>query len=271
MRTHWGIGCARFFSRADTTNRVPGADSVFVTMKTKLIQNIITPAIALIVSATSLQAGTQISEKRIHEPVATVAEGGPYWAIFGGANVKQSSDNNQSRGGVGRLADEEQNELGWFAGVKWGYDFASSSRVHFALEVEGLYSKLDAETESNDGGFSLRTKGDFSAAALMVNGLIKFEPIYTIRPYIGVGAGVAYVELQDVESEVTFKGTRLANRTQQDAEDWTFAYQGIAGLDFMVNERISIFTEYKALVFHDAVGTENYINHLVGIGVRVKY
>ena len=240
-------------------------------MQTKLIQNTITPILALIVSATSLHAGTQISEKRISEPVATVAEGGPYWAIFGGANVKQSSDNNQSRGGVGRLADEEQNELGWFAGLKYGYEFASPNRVRFALEGELLYSQLDAETESNDGAFSLRTKGDFSAAAFMINGLVKFEPIWSLRPYIGAGAGVAYVELQDVESEVTFKGTRLVNRTQADAEDWTFAFQGIAGLDFQLNERISIFTEYKALVFHDAVGVDNYINHLVGVGVRVKY
>ena len=240
-------------------------------MQTKPIQNIITPIIALIISATSVHAGTQISEKHVREPMATVTDGGPYWAIFGGANVKQSSDNNQSRGGVGRLADEEQNELGWFAGLKYGYEFASPNRVRFALEGELLYSQLDAETESNDGGFSLRTKGDFSAAAFMINGLVRFEPIWSLRPYIGAGVGVAYVELQDVESEVTFKGVRLANRKQQDSEDWTFAYQGIAGLDFQLNERVSIFTEYKALVFHDAVGTENYINHLVGIGVRVKY
>ncbi len=240
-------------------------------MQTKPIQNIITPVIALIISATSLHAGTQISEKRVHEPVVSVVDGGPYWAIFGGANVKQSSDNNQRRGSVGRLADEEQNELGWFGGLKWGYDFGSRYSHHFALEVEGLYSQLNAETESNDGAFSLRTKGDISAAALMVNGLIKFEPIWSLRPYVGVGAGVAYVWLRDNESEVTFNGTRLANRTQADAEDWTFAYQGIAGLDFQLNERTSIFTEYKALVLHDAVGAENYINHLVGIGVRVKY
>lgn len=234
-------------------------------------QTITTPILAILISATSVYAGTQISEKHIHQPVATVVEGGPYWAIFGGANVKQSSDNNETRGSVGRLADEEQNELGWFGGLKWGYDFGSEYRHRFVLEVEGLYSHLDAETESNDGGFSLRTKGDISAAALMVNGIIKFEPIWSLRPYIGVGAGVAHLWLRDNESEVTFGGVRLANRTRDDAEDWTFAYQCLAGLDWQLNDRISIFTEYKALVFHDAVGTENYLNHLVGIGLRFNY
>ena len=72
-------------------------------MQTKLQHSIIAPVIALIVAATSVHAGTQVSEKRVQESVATVAEGGPYWAVFGGANVKQSSDNNQTRGSVGRF------------------------------------------------------------------------------------------------------------------------------------------------------------------------
>ncbi len=260
-----------YFLCEDTRKLVSGNDVLIATMQTKPIHTIITPIIALIISATSVHAGTQISEKRIQEPVATVTDGGPYWAIFGGANLKQSSDNNQSRGSVGRLADEEQNELGWFGGLKWGYDFGSRYSTRFVLEVEGLYSQLEAETESNDGAFSLRTQGKISAAALMVNGIVKFEPLWSLRPYVGVGAGVAHLWLEGNESEVTFNGVRLANRRQADAEDWTFAYQGLAGVDFQLSERVSIFTEYKALVFHDAVGAENYINHLVGIGVRVKY
>jgi hypothetical protein len=52
---------------------------------------------------------------------------------------------------------------------------------------------------------------------------------------------------------------------------WTFAYQGIGGIDWYVTDSFTIYTEYKALVFHDAVGLENYLHHQVGLGLRFKF
>lgn len=234
------------------------------------MKHILTSTIALLLTATGLHAGTQTYEKRIQEPVTEVS-GGPYWAVFGGVNAEQSGDLNSTRNRLGRFSNEYQSETGWFGGLKLGYEYPTSGGVQFAAEVEALYSRLDAEARSTSGGFTLRTSGEISAAALLVNGLIKFKPLGPVRPYIGAGAGVAHLWLKNTDSTVSIGGTRIGSLPRGDAEDWTFAYQGIAGLDWQVNERWSIFTEYKALVFHDAIGIENYLNHLVGVGVRVKF
>ncbi len=234
------------------------------------MKNITTSTLALLLSVGGLHAGTAHYEKQINQPIATV-DGGRYWALFGGVNADQSADINDSSNRLGRFSNELESDTGYFGGIKLGYEYPSDGWAALALEVEALYMKLDAEASSKSGGFSLRTSGEISAAVFMANALVKFRPIGPIRPYIGGGVGVAHLWLKNTDSVVTLNGTRIGTLAREDAEDWTLAYQGIAGFDWQINERWSFFTEYKALVFHDAVGIERFLNHLVGIGVRVGF
>ncbi len=211
-------------------------------------QQIVTSTIALLITATGLHAGTQTYDKRIKEPVTEVS-GGPYWAIFDGVNAGQFGDLNNASNRLGRFSKDYQFEIGWFGGLKVGYGYPATNSVQVAAEVEALYGRLHAEAQSTSGGFTLRTSDEISAAALLVNGLIKFRLIGPVRPYIGAGAGVAHLWLRNTDSTVSFHGTKLGSLPRNDSEDWTFAYQGIAGLDWQVNERWSIFTEYKAPAF----------------------
>lgn len=202
-----------------------------------------------------LQAGTSY-DKRIQEP-ANQSLGHPYIALFGGANVQQSADT------VG-IDGFESNNTGWFAGLKAGYEFETQAWANAAFEFEGFYSRADADFDIAPG---VTTSGDIHAVALMANAYVKFKPMWHLRPYVGGGIGAAHLWLRDAEVNVPGVGKVGI----PDDEGWTFAYQGIAGFDVRINEHWSVFAEYHALVFHDAIGLDNYLNHLVGGGVRFHF
>ena len=113
----------------------------------------------------------------------------------------------------------------------------------------------------------------------MLNAIVKFD-LGIVKPYIGAGAGYAHVWIKDVSfNDVTVNGFDVGDFDDNGAADddsGTFAYQGIAGIDFEVSDRVDLFVEYKALVYHDLaiheVGSlENYLNHLVGAGIKIKF
>lgn len=222
-----------------------------------------------LLSAPALQAGESYT-KQMQEPAAE-AMGHFYWAVFGGVNLQQSADIDDADTILGSFDRSLDSDTGWFAGLKFGYDFESNSPVSAALELEAFYSHVDSEINSNRGVFDVRTNGDIHAGALMFNALVKFRPVWHLRPYLGAGVGVGYLERDDDRSSIKVNGVRVASRNSDGGDDFTFAYQGIAGLDWWVTDRWTLFTEYKAVVFHDAVGLENYLNHMVGVGIRVKF
>jgi opacity protein-like surface antigen len=232
------------------------------------LPNILT--LSVIVGAASAQAGTVTYEKQVQTP-AVEAMGGPYWSIYGGVDLDQTADSSDNISDFGTFAEAIDGETGWFAGIKFGYDFESDSWAHAAVELEAQYTRTDADFRVRSGGFRAEGSGDVHAAHLMLNGLIKFKPVWNIRPYIGGGIGVAHLWLRGAETDVFFNGERIGSDRHRDAEDWTLAYQGIGGIDWYVTDRFTVYTEYKALVFHDAVGLENYLHHQLGLGVRFKF
>ncbi len=112
--------------------------------------------------------------------------------------------------------------MGWFAALKFGYDFESKSPVSAALDLEALYTQVESQINSNSGIFEARTNGDIHAGALMFNALVKFRPVWRFRPYIGAGAGIGYVERDDSDTVVRVNGTRIATRERDGGEDYGF-------------------------------------------------
>jgi len=208
--------------------------------------------------------------KRIQEPAAE-AMGHFYWAVMGGVNIEQAADIDDINTSIGRFERGYESDASWFAGLKFGYEFESNAPVHAALELEGLYTQVDGGVNARGGIFEATSEGDIHAAAIMFNALVKFKPVWRFRPYLGAGVGVGYVDREDSDTSIRVGGRQIATRTRDGGDDFTFAYQGIAGFDWWVTDRWTLFTEYKALVFNNAVGFHNYLNHLVGLGVRVKF
>src|SRR4249920_1786211 len=96
-----------------------------------------------------------------------------------------------AEGGLNWLLNNNsyQMDTGWAAGGKVGYDFVGPR-----VELEGLY-------HSNNGSGLVafpcgiaRVNGQINQVSVMANLLYDFMPGNTITPFIGAGAGIAFVD-----------------------------------------------------------------------------
>jgi OmpA-OmpF porin, OOP family len=101
---------------------------------------------------------------------------------------------------------------GWAAGGKIGYDFVGPR-----VEIEGMYR------ENGNSNFFVGqpgVSGSIGQVSLLANVLYDFNAGGTIVPYIGAGAGIAWVDSTwSIQSTV-------------------FAYQGIIGIGYNVTDQL---------------------------------
>ncbi len=113
---------------------------------------------------------------------------------------------------------------GWAVGGKAGYDFVGPR-----LELEVGYGQIP--TSANIPGTAIN--GKVGQLNVMANLLYDFMPTSVITPYIGAGAGVAFVD-----SNAALGSTQ-------------FAYQGILGVAYNVSDQLRFIIEGRY------VGTTN--------------
>jgi len=122
---------------------------------------------------------------------------------------------------------------GWAVGGKAGYDFIGPR-----VELEVGYGS--ATTSANIPGTAIA--GKVGSLNVMANVLYDFMPASTFTPYVGVGAGVAFVD-----SNSSLGSTQ-------------FAYQAMAGVAANVSNTMRIFLEGRY------VGTTNPSVNVPGVG-----
>ncbi|MBS0541120.1 MAG: outer membrane beta-barrel protein, partial [Proteobacteria bacterium] len=139
-------------------------------------------------------------------------------------------------------------QTGWAAGGKIGYDFVGPR-----VELEGLY-RSNSTNAFNSGGRGLVSQ--INQVSAMANLLYDFAPGATITPYVGAGAGVAFVD-----------GDSSLSSTQ-------FAYQGIIGLGWNVdsNFRVDLDGRYYGTSNPTVAGTTWTNNNFsVMLGLTLKF
>jgi outer membrane protein OmpA-like peptidoglycan-associated protein len=121
-----------------------------------------------------------------------------------------------AEGGLNWLLNNNsyQMDTGWAAGGKIGYDFVGPR-----LELEGMYRQNNGTGTVGypNGTFATRS-GTINQVSVMANALYDFMPGATITPYIGAGAGIAFVD-PSISPGCTMCSTQ-------------FAYQGIVGIGY---------------------------------------
>ncbi|WP_421996996.1 OmpA family protein [Reyranella sp.] len=151
-----------------------------------------------------------------------------------------------AEGGLNWLLNNNsyQMDTGWAAGGKVGYDFVGPR-----VELEGLYhSNYGSGVVAFPGGFA-RVNGQIQQVSVMANLLYDFMPGATITPFIGAGAGVAFVDS-------TIQGCNMCS-TQ-------FAYQGIVGVGWNVTDafRVSLDGRYYGTTNPGAFTNNNIMTML---------
>ncbi len=140
---------------------------------------------------------------------------------------------------------------GWAAELATGYQINDFIRAELAMawrqtEVDDL-EFLGSQLELDEDYIGLFTA--------MLNGYLDLPLVPGITPFIGAGAGFAYF---DVELET------FAPIVAVDSGDFTFAWQGIAGLTVQLSPSVAFTTTYTYL------GTNNTEDDNDLDGLRIK-
>jgi hypothetical protein len=204
-------------------------------------------------------------------PPSEIFGSGWYGAIDLGANIYQDrGDIRFFQNNAGNtLTIDPNNDTGFFGGIKLGYVFGTGT-VRSAVEADFFYNGWDTGADSTlvVGGVTTNstTSVRINTGAFMGNYLLKFGS-GKFQPYIGAGLGVYYGE-----SAGGNFGPFTVGGGSSHAD---FAWQVIAGSDFYLNTKNSLFVEYKFLEYTASqadFGNSRVLGqHLLGAGWRFHF
>jgi opacity protein-like surface antigen len=175
-------------------------------------------------------------------------------------------------------------------------------------ELQEPFSNPDA-TVPRTHLFVNDLRDQMNAGVFMWNAILKLD-LHRIRPYIGAGVGLAYVthdyriqnlpkgaptppgnaaavletrflgksaydggavaKLPTNHSDSQIENSNAGYLTFNQDSEVTFAYQALAGIEFVITPRLSAFTEYKALFYYDGPYYKNLLNVEVTAGITWK-
>jgi len=131
-----------------------------------------------------------------------------------------------------------------------GHDFGlirlEAELSHFSSDIDSVSIAANKYT----------TSGEISSTSLMLNGYLELENETPFTPYIGGGVGYARVK---VAGKAAMGG--LFNTTiRWNDTDNVFAYQGITGITYALNDNFLFDLSYRYFVTEDfsVTGTSNW-------------
>jgi outer membrane protein OmpA-like peptidoglycan-associated protein len=137
---------------------------------------------------------------------------------------------------------------GWAVGGKIGYDFVGPR-----VELEGLYhSNTGNGVRAFPNGYAY-IYGQIQQVSVMANLLYDFFPRAAVTPYIGAGAGIAFLD-------DSIQGCNLC-ATQ-------FAYQGILGVGWNATPALRVGLEGR---YYGTTNPGNYTNNNIMALLSVSY
>jgi outer membrane protein OmpA-like peptidoglycan-associated protein len=189
----------------------------------------------------------------LSSPAMAQSSSGYYVGAGGGLNLLRDSDING--GSIDTSADFDN---GFGAVINGGYGYGNGLRA----EVELGYRSNDVDTVGGSNG-----TGDVSALSLMLNAYYDISTGTNWTPYVGVGIGGARLDVD---------GTSPVGGSSIDDTDNVFAYQGILGTAYRINDNLNLFADYRYFATQDgdfttASGTSvdgEYRSHTIMVGLR---
>jgi OmpA-OmpF porin, OOP family len=193
--------------------------------------------------------------------VASAATPNFYLGAAAGADILR--DSRLQGGAVNQRAEFD---AGWVGQFTLGHHFTNNIRG----ELELGYRSNAVDTVG-----SVDADGSAHTWSLMANALYDFANTSPFTPYIGAGAGVARVDYSNVEPV----GLIPTGSTRIDSSDVVPAVQGIVGVSYNLNDKITFVTSYQYLTAVDArqetdLGQKvdaNYDSHSILVGARFNF
>ena len=229
--------------------------------------------IAIVIAGASVLAGPPDYKQVAPAPAPCDYGVGWYAALEGGGNVWQNFDDNFRRTFPnGDIVDLHiDHNLGGYGGLKIGYVFGRE-KIRFAVEEEMFYNGLDTDVHvSLNGAEVAHASNLINSGAFMTNFIIRFA-FGRFQPYAGAGVGAYYAEAAG--SDITINRTGRTFTTGGGSNSGSLAWDVIAGADYYLNCKWSVFAEYHFLDYvalDVGNGNHQFGQHLVGGGVRFHF
>jgi outer membrane protein OmpA-like peptidoglycan-associated protein len=184
------------------------------------------------------------------------ADKGAYVGVGIGPNWTRDSDVKGS--GIDNTVDFDTG-IAAVLSAGWAY----GNGVRSEIELGHRRNDVDSITGTTNGVGHVRTWSG------MVNVLYDFNTNSPFTPYIGGGIGMARVDGQ---------GSAFGTTSVDDTANG-FAYQGIVGVGYRLNENATVFTDYRYFATRDLDFTTadgrsvdaDYANHTVLVGLRFNF
>jgi OmpA-OmpF porin, OOP family len=138
---------------------------------------------------------------------------------------------------------------GFSVGGVVGYDFVGPR-----VELEGIYRNNQGSGVVPFGAGFAYANGQINQVSVMANLLYDFFPGAVITPYVGAGAGIAFVD-PSLSAGCTMCGTE-------------FAYQGILGVGYNVTPSLRINLDGR---YYGTTNPGTYQNQNIGVMLGVTY
>jgi opacity protein-like surface antigen len=147
---------------------------------------------------------------------------------------------------IGDEFDDPDLDDTFMVGVGVGYKFNNWLRADLTLDYE-FPADFEATTEcpAPCGGGPAEThieSAEISAATALANVYLDLGNYSGFTPYVGAGAGVAYVMVDDITTEAPGGSTDWG-----DADDWNFAWALMAGLAYQFSPSLALDVGYRYL------------------------
>lgn len=185
--------------------------------------------------------------------VAMADDGG--WTLsakagYGWGNYDDSIDDSNSDANA--TGADFDNEDGWVTSFAAGYDW-SGQGVDLRTELEySLYHQVDYDASNSTGIVAVGAAGSASAdidvQTLMFNVFYDFENSSKFTPYLGLGAGLAFINV-DVTVDDGF-GSMTADNVDMDATN--FAWAASAGCSYELTEMVELDLQLRYVDFGDS-------------------
>ena len=206
---------------------------------------------------------------------------GTGWSLYGQVDTSLSDQNFflKPYGGVSmisavspvlkldgkELPSKVNTGIGFSTGITAGYKFTPNFTVEAGWEYK-----------TNDIDFTVDNKthlGNYASNTFYLNGIYVFNTKSRFKPY--AGAGISFIQEIDLDYE-TFESERSFST------DGELGVQGLAGLDYLINDRVVLNTElthtrYASfdLIAEDGSGGElqdlKYNPFVLNVGIKILF
>jgi opacity protein-like surface antigen len=219
--------------------------------------------------------------------------GSAYVGVFAGTTISQRADMKLEFTGHSLRYDVDNEQGNFFTGLEVGYSWRTPYYVEVGLEFEGFFGGTEVNSivsnSGNDGvpinlSDTATAQADLNYVAFMLNGTLTLDLrrmrhqvgnfVPRFRPYVGGGIGGAQVFYREQRTQTfgdLFAAPTPAAVNPFSIDEFVFAWQLFAGLEFRINEKLAVYGEYRRFYLAKTNDLQRLETDMMLGGMRFRY